>query len=36
MSTNGVLSGPAKHTLQAMLYQAHCKILWLPPVLFIS
>jgi len=31
-STNGVLSGPVKHGLQAILYQAHCKTA--PPSFF--
>jgi len=36
-SFNGLLSGPAKHALQAILYQAHCKILKdFTSVLFIS
>jgi len=26
-SVNGLLSGPAKHAVQAILYQAHCTIL---------
>jgi len=25
MSINGLLSGPGKHALQAILYQTHCK-----------
>jgi len=33
MSINGLLSETAKH---AVLYQSHCKILRVPPVLFIS
>jgi len=34
-SINGVLSGPAKHALQAILYQANGKNLRLAP-LFVS
>ena len=29
-SINGLMSGPAKHALQAILYQAHCQSLRVP------
>ena len=33
-SINGFLSRPAKHALQTILHQAHCKIIRVPSLFF--